>query len=185
MTAPRFMNNPEYVKSVLLLKQLHRMIVEGRGDTDEADAVRDEMDAPWYALSEEEVARVDRLGADLYTLDEMPPTPPQQDKTTAAALSAEIDLARKAGDWEDILDLLRRSPGVLPPHSEAFLRGWSWNQLGDPDTAALFFQRAAELEPHNAKYPVAVMEAHIRAGRIDEALRYARTILDPPAQKVA
>jgi tetratricopeptide (TPR) repeat protein len=184
MTAPRFMNNPQYAEYVRLLKALHRRIAEGKDD-DEADALRDEMDAPWYSLSEEEIARVDGLAADLYTLDETPSTSAQHDEAAAKALSAEIDLSWKAGDWEDILDLLRRKPGVLPPHSEAFLRGWAWNRLGDPDTAALFFQRAAELDPHNAKYPVAVMEARIRAGHIDEALRYAHTILDPAAPNVA
>jgi tetratricopeptide (TPR) repeat protein len=184
MTAPRFMNNPQYAEYVRLLKALHRRLAEDKDD-DEADALRDEMDGPWYSLSEEEIARVDGLAADLYTLDETPPPPAQRDEAAASALSAKIDLCWKAGNWEDILDLLRRNPGVLPPHSEAFLRGWSWNQLGDPDTAALFFQRAAELDPHNAKYPVAVMEARIRAGHIDEALRYANMILDPANLHVA
>jgi hypothetical protein len=170
---------------VLLLKQLHRLIAEGRGDTGEADAVRDGMDAPWNALSEAEIARLNRLGADLYTLDELPPRPPKHEQEAVAALSARIDLCWKAGDWEDIIDLLRSNPGVLPPHSEAFLRGWSWNQLGDPETADLFFQRAAELDPQNPKYPVAVMEARIRAGHIDEALRYAHSLLDPTAPTVS
>ncbi len=181
MTTPHFMNNPDYVRSILLLRRLHGMIAEGKGDTDEADAVRDEMDAPWYALSEEEVARLNRLAADLYTLDEIPAIPAQRDESAARSLSAEIDLSWKAGDWEDILDLLRRKPGVLPPHSEAFLRGWSWNQLGDPETADLFFQRAAELAPQGTNPPVAAVVARSRAGHTEEADRYARAILAPTA----
>src|SRR4051794_25408915 len=117
MTAPRFMDNPEYVKYVGLLKQLHRMIATGKGDSDEADALRDEMDGPWSALSADEIARINRLGADLYTLDEIPPQPAQQDQGAVATLCAKIDLCCKAGDWEDILDLLQRSRGILPPHS--------------------------------------------------------------------
>lgn len=67
MTPRLFMNNPEYVKYVHLLKQLHRLISEGKGDTEEADALRDEMDTPWHSLSKEEIDRVNSLAADLYT----------------------------------------------------------------------------------------------------------------------
>lgn len=180
MATPRFMSNPQYAEYVRLLKALHRRIAEDKDD-DEADALRDEMDAPWYSLSEEELERVNGLAADLYTLDEIPPRPAQQDEAAAAALRTEIDLSWKAGDWEDLLDLLRRKPGVLPPYSEAFLRGWSWNQLGDPETADLFFQRAAELAPHDTNPPVALVVAQSRAGHTEEADRYARAILAPTA----
>ncbi|HKI35140.1 MAG TPA: hypothetical protein VKA46_25005 [Gemmataceae bacterium] len=180
MSAATFMNNPNYVEYVRLLRQLHRLIAEGN-DGDEGDALRDDMDAPWYALSEEEIARIRGLSADLYTLDDAPAAPTHQKSAAAKALGAEIQRAWEARDWEGVLDLLRRSPGVWPPHSEAFLRGWSWNQLGDPDTADLFFQRAAELAPHDTKPSVAVVVAQSRAGHVEEADRYAQAILAPAA----
>jgi len=184
MTAPRFMNNPQYAEYVRLLKALHRRIAEDKDD-DEADALRDEMDAPWYSLSEEEIERVDGLSADLYTLEEEPAASGPSGNSTGESVRADFKRAWAAHEWEALLELLRAHPGFLLPQEAAFLRGWSWNQLGDPDTAALFFQRAAELDPHNAKYAVAVMEARIRSGHIDEALRYANTILDPANLNVA
>lgn len=185
MSAPTFMNNPNYVEYVRLLRQLHRLIAEGN-DGDEADALRDDMDAPWYALSEEEIARIRGLSADLYTLDEDRQALVQPPNGLAVdSLRARLKEAAEARDWDAALELLRQHSHVLPSHEEAFLRGWYWKELEDHDTAALFFERAAELDPQNAKYPVAVMEARIRAGHIEEALRYARTILDPAAQNVA
>ena len=53
------------------------------------------------------------------------------------------------------------------------------------EEAGRSFKRAAELDPDNPNYPIAVMEARIRAGHIDEALHYARTILDSAARNVA
>jgi hypothetical protein len=175
------MDNPQYAEYVRLLKALHRRMAEGKDD-DEADALRDEMDAPWYALSEEEIARVQVLSGDLYTLEE---EEKPADGMDVGAVRIDLVRAWGAHDWDTLLNLLHRYPGVLASHEAAFRRGWCWSELGDPDTAALFFQRAAELDPRNVKYPIAVMVAHVRAGHIDAALRYARTILDPPGQNVA
>ncbi len=185
MDTPTFMNSPQYVAFVGLLRRLHFLMAGGKGNTDEADAVRDEMDDPWYDMSTVEQERSRRLSADLYTLGQNPEAPTGHDDTAVNSLRAAIRRAWGTTDWEGILDLLRGSPGVLPPHAEAFLRGWAWNQMGDAESAALFFQRAAELDPDNPNYPLAVMEARIRAGHIDEALRYARTLLDTAARNVA
>jgi hypothetical protein len=180
MTTPRFMDNPQYAEYVRLLKALHRRIAEDKDD-DEADALRDEMDAPWYSLSEEEIERVDGLAADLYTLEEAPAAPPQSDNGAVGSLRADLRRAWEARDWEGGLDLLRRHPGLLPPYEAAFLRGWCWNELGDPATADLFFHRAAELAPDNANPPVADVVAQLRAGHTEEADRYARAIITQAA----
>jgi Spy/CpxP family protein refolding chaperone len=49
-----------------LLRRLHALIAAGQGDSDEADALRDEMDAPWYAMTEEARERMGELSARLY-----------------------------------------------------------------------------------------------------------------------
>lgn len=48
-----------------LLGKLHELITQGEGDSAEADAIRDEMDGPWYALTEQERERLNGLSEDL------------------------------------------------------------------------------------------------------------------------
>ena len=42
----KFADNPDYRKYERLLIDLHHLIADGKGDSDAADAVRDEMDQP-------------------------------------------------------------------------------------------------------------------------------------------
>lgn len=42
----------EYLR---LLTQLHELIAQGRGDSDEADIIRDQMDGPWYQLDRRQI----------------------------------------------------------------------------------------------------------------------------------
>jgi hypothetical protein len=56
-----------------LLLRVHDLIANGQADDPEADAVRDQMDAPWYAMTETEQERVGRLSEDLVALAEHNP----------------------------------------------------------------------------------------------------------------
>ena len=51
-------DKPNFRKVVRGLLELHRLAAAGKNESDEADAVRDFMDAPWACLSEAEKARV-------------------------------------------------------------------------------------------------------------------------------
>lgn len=57
-------------KFVALLRRLHGLITQGQGqgDSDEADAIRDAMDGPWYELSTVEMERARGLAGDLNSL---------------------------------------------------------------------------------------------------------------------
>jgi hypothetical protein len=48
-----------------LLRRLHALIAAGAGDSDEADALRDAMEAPWHAMGDEGRERMDELSARL------------------------------------------------------------------------------------------------------------------------
>jgi hypothetical protein len=63
--------------------------------------------------------------------------------------------ARQRGDWDAALDLLRRCAACLPPAQLSYLRGVIWQEVGDTETAALFFEHAATLEPGNQDYSAA------------------------------
>jgi DNA-binding NarL/FixJ family response regulator len=54
-----FDDNPHYVRYVELLKRLHELVRTGEGDSADADDLREQMDAPWSHLSEEEIAAID------------------------------------------------------------------------------------------------------------------------------
>jgi hypothetical protein len=53
----------EYLKMETLMRELHALVHEGKED--EADKVRDQMDCPWYDLTEEEQERLRWLSHDL------------------------------------------------------------------------------------------------------------------------
>src|SRR5437899_3219973 len=55
---------------VALLLRLHQLYLEGKDDGPEGEAVRARMDAPWYAMTEEERELVGGLSEDLYSLAE-------------------------------------------------------------------------------------------------------------------
>lgn len=56
-----------------LLLRLHDLIAKGQGDAPEGDAVRDQVGAPWYAMTAAEQERVGGLSEDLYALAENRP----------------------------------------------------------------------------------------------------------------
>ena len=57
---------------VSLLEDLHSLIAQGKGDTDEADRLRDSMDDFWDRLNPREIQLARGLSADLYTLVDDP-----------------------------------------------------------------------------------------------------------------
>lgn len=65
-----------FVESMRLLLELHRLFVEHRDESPEADALREAMDAPWYAMTEDEQQRIRQLSAELYDIGDRTPAPP-------------------------------------------------------------------------------------------------------------
>src|SRR5258708_38149147 len=61
---------PPVLAYARLLTEMHRLIREGKGDSEEAEALADRMDAPWYAMTAQEQARMRGLSADLHALRE-------------------------------------------------------------------------------------------------------------------
>ncbi|MGH7135212.1 MAG: hypothetical protein ACREHD_05690 [Pirellulales bacterium] len=137
------------------VRELHRLALDGKDDdSPEAEAIRDATDAPWESLSEAERQLVRELWEDLFSLSESArePRPMTADVTVALDAAAE---ARKRGDWYQALMLLRRCAGHLAPAQLSYLRGLIWRGSGDAETAAIFFEHAAKLEPDNDAYVAA------------------------------
>ena len=69
MVNNQFADNPDYVTYERLLVEIDRLIADGKGDNEEAEAVRDQMDPPWYRLSSEETDHIGSLSIGLNQSD--------------------------------------------------------------------------------------------------------------------
>jgi tetratricopeptide (TPR) repeat protein len=167
----------EYVR---LLRNLHALIAQGKGDSGEADQLRDLMDDPWYQMSPDEIRRVRGLSADLYTLVD-PPSPPQAaDPREIAETCRLVEAAWNNKDWDGGLELLRDRPHPYPADRVAFMRAGCWEHLGDLETSRLFLEKAVSLSPSNGYYRIGLLYTLLRLGRLTEAISLADRILGVP-----
>lgn len=170
--------SPNYRAYVRGVRELHRLAAAGKEDSPEAEAVRDATDPPWEALSEIERERVGNLSEDLYSLVEPAPALQPMVAETQAKFSEAIE-ARQRGEWDKSLALLRELTPFLAPDVLSFLRGRIWLDAGDRETATLFFEHAAQLQPDNGDYQ-AVFLAALEDVDPKEAHERAREILQIP-----
>jgi hypothetical protein len=143
--------SPSYIVAARAVRDLHRLTVAARDESPEADGIRDSSDAAWHALSEVEQKRIAGLSEDLYSISDPPAGGNEVFDPQAQARLNDAYEARRRGDYDRALELLRRWGKHLSPSLVSFLRGAIWREAGDPDTAGLFFEHAACLEPHNGK----------------------------------
>lgn len=132
------------------IRELHRLMIAGRDESPEADAVRDAVDGPWQSLSEAERDRARALSEDLYSVTDSPAGA----KSRTGDLASQTHLylskileARQRGDLDGALSLLRQSGGYLPPALVSYVRGLLWREAGDEESARLFFDHASNLQP--------------------------------------
>lgn len=163
----------EYVS---LLLELHRLTVGDQGDTEEADDLRDRMDAPWRRLNGGEAKLVDGLSVDLYSLG--------VDRDGPDAFTGEPDefarfqQAVEENQWPTVLEVVRNVEEHLPSHTVAFLRGVCWAQMHEPNAAILFLREAARLQPQTPEEEVWLLGCFTEAGRAREALDRSRELLE-------
>jgi hypothetical protein len=84
--------------------------------------------------------------------------------------------ARKSKDFNTALELLRRHESEIPPASLAYLRGSVWMEAGEHALAALFLQRASELDPSNPNFQYLALHSLSMADP-PRAIEHARAIL--------
>ncbi|HEX2691470.1 MAG TPA: hypothetical protein VHN14_32890 [Kofleriaceae bacterium] len=133
--------SPEFLVCVRLLRRLDEIIAEGNGDGPEADAVRSQMEEPWYAMTEGEQHLLDLLSADVCTLWKA--TPLRQ--APKAEARAGFDAALRTEDWREVLAALHRAPGLAEAPQAALMRAQAWRALGHPDLADEFIALARRL----------------------------------------
>src|SRR5205085_2112163 len=151
MARQRFPSSAPYLESLRGLHRLHELNLAERDGTPEADVVRDALSSPWLQLTEVERARITGLSADLDSISEPPQdvlamTPAAQHGLGEALVAAQV------GDWDHALDRLRHWGKCLEPAVLSRLRGLIWMEAGDLETANLFFEHAARLDPAHDSY---------------------------------
>ena len=174
-----FVDNPHYVEYIRLLLQLHGLIAAGQGDDDEADDVRDKMDAPWRQLTPEEISCVRGLSADLYTLGKDRESPSRE--SVPANLASEVRLMYDREQWIELSTFLREHEAELPRADVAYYRGVCWNHWGHFHVASEFYTEAANLDSQNKIFDVLRMQSLIRSQQLDRAIERATQIVDTEA----
>jgi hypothetical protein len=157
-TAPTAQESPVQT-CARLLRELHTLIAAGRGDTDEAEVIRDTMDPLWGLMTKRERSRITGLSEDLHMLaaggaKKADMTPEELERWRAEAKEAVTQLL--AGDADAALTFLRRpSPTALSPKVIPFLQARAWESLGDPEVALMFLKEAERHDPDLAAFVLA------------------------------
>lgn len=157
MISTAFSTEPHYVQAVRGLLRMHELEIQGLGDSPQADTIRDALEGQWLQLTEEERNRLTGLSEDLYSLSE--PSDTREMNAQAQRQLIEAYEARQAQNWDKALELLRSWGTHIDPALRAYLQGRTWLEAGDSATAAVFFQRASELEPENSGYRMIYLHA--------------------------
>lgn len=169
--------NPAFVGYEIRLHRLHELIAAGVGDEPAADKIRDEMDEDYRALSSAEIARLDGISADLYSLFET--SLENASITTEDRLLASACIqARDHGRWDEVTHLLRKIPQVFPGSKLAYMRFKAYAELGHQSTALLFLKRAITLEPTFFRFQFNLVYHLVKVGLEQEAVDLANKYLD-------
>ena len=135
------------------LRALHELDLQGKHNSDEADVIRDQMDAPWYAMTSQEHERMGGLSEDLYALAEGGPPCIAMSEQQIQAWKKDLEECKERylkGEIDGWLAFLRKSrPNNFPPPDGIplsvirFFQAQCWEKLNDFKTAA-FFRKDAE-----------------------------------------
>lgn len=165
----KFSENPHYRRYEELLIDLHRLFQEGKEDSPEADALREQMDVDGSWLSPEEADRVGGLSGDLYQVGNQE----IYSVLSEAGLQTWMDLLAtelQAGKWDAVLDRLRIRPASIPGSFVARTRAVAYHQLGHAEAALEFARWAADAEGEDGFARFLVVELLDKLGRGNEAL---------------
>ena len=153
-----FSESLNYRSEIRAILRLHRLWLEGRGESPEADALRDATDGHWEFLTDVERKRIRGLSEDLNSIEsQLFGQPPTEMNVQAQAKLVEVHEARQRGEWDNALELLRLLRNDVPPALISYLRGSIWLEAGDPEVAIVFIEHATRLEPDNCSYHALVM----------------------------
>jgi hypothetical protein len=159
-----------------LLLELDDLMAAGKGNGPEADEIRERMEQPWNALTEQERERVGGLSEDLYALaDGGPKSVPMSEAERARWAQEARRVLADANQPEAALAFLRRPfPQGVPAYVIPFLQSRLWESLDDLEVSLRFMREAERHDPSQAIDVLILLE---KLGRATEAEPYAKRIL--------
>jgi tetratricopeptide (TPR) repeat protein len=171
-----------YEEYVRLLRQLHQLWIEEQGESPQADALRDQMDVSWEKLTPEQREIIGGLASDLNCIRRGPVPSGKSEEEVKREDEPALRLALKSKDWHATLTHLRRCAPYRRAEEVAYLRGRAWSELGDHETALLFFERAKELRPQNGNFAFVTLEC---LNRVDpeRALQHCGEVLSDDTRR--
>ena len=174
-------NYRSYIRSVL---RMYVFADAGLFDSDEADALRERMVEPWYALSKDERKRMDGLVMDLNELRESrknigPKELTETDKQDGLLRIREVFELKKAEKFDEALEHLRKWQSVIVPQHAWHFRGSCWSVMGVPEVAVQFYAEATRLAPENEQFQGVYLNA-LKKTNFEEARKRANEVLAKP-----
>ncbi len=177
MTQQPLPQSPAYQEVVRGLLRMHQYTINGKDETDDADALREAMGEPWGLLSVVERERAAGLSKDLYTVSDPPPArPPEPMNPQAQGKLDEAYEARERGEWDRALELLRRWGKFMPAPLLSYLRATIWEGAGDRPVAVVFFEHAWRLDPENENFQARFLDV-LKWTNNERARGIAETVL--------
>jgi hypothetical protein len=145
MSTAMFFERSEFREYVRLLAILHDLIASGRDEEPVGELLRDQMEALSGHFSDGEIASLNGISGDLYSLTEHAFAP----HLMTEAVRDELLRARQAqrsGDYVAALELLRRNRSMLEPSQLSNMRARIFSEAGLNEVAIRFFRHASQLE---------------------------------------
>jgi len=132
----------QLLKHTNLLMDIYELIADGKGNTDEADDIRDQLEMSIIPLDTPQF--IHNLSGDLYMImeEDMYFALPEGDKKEDYILR--LNNAVDADQWEEVLDLLKFSLD-LDRALIAEYRGRAWEHIGNERAAKAFLSYAKKL----------------------------------------
>jgi hypothetical protein len=126
------------------LIRLDELMAAGRGDSTEADTLRDEMDHTWYEMSSDELDVARQLSADLYTLHNDPLVQhPSDFQIYASDLADQLAMLISRGEYLSALKLIQDRCHDISIERASLFRAILYKSLGLPEVGLVFFKFVA------------------------------------------
>ncbi|WP_172992145.1 tetratricopeptide repeat protein [Lacipirellula parvula] len=145
----------EYAQLLDALLHLHELEKTHLSESDDAERLRDLMEGHWKNLTDQEKNRLTGLSQDLYSISEPPKKPNPPTRSEAKRVSSQLRRvveARKRGEWDSALSLIREIADRVQPDAASYMRGNILSDAGESQAALVFLQHAHNLDPSNGNY---------------------------------
>lgn len=124
---------------------LHRLMLAGAGDSEQADRIRDAMDFVDARLDARERGLLANLSSDLYMIEGEEDTLTLHETSGPRSTREDLAEAFASGRWEETLDVLRTQSVVQSRERIASMRARCWRELGFAEGARCFEEYARSL----------------------------------------